>query len=101
MLADRHVLDTYLTPKQTAAVSEFMRVSILAEIDDQRGLAYRGSKARPYRWIGALTAYGVLLANIESLWASWWTLATIGRAVSSVQYISVLMYPNEATRTKP
>ena len=30
VLADRHVFDTHLTPKQTAAVSEFMRQSILA-----------------------------------------------------------------------
>ena len=28
--------------------------------DDQRGLAYGGMSARPYRWIGALTTYGVL-----------------------------------------
>jgi hypothetical protein len=33
--------DTHLTPQQTAAVSEFMRQSMLAEIDDERGLAYR------------------------------------------------------------
>jgi hypothetical protein len=96
VLADRHVFDTHLTPKQTAAVSEFMRESILAEIDDQRGLAYRGMKARPYRWIQALTTYGVLLPDIDRLWAAWWAVSTLGRAVSSVQYISALMYPNEA-----
>ena len=96
VLADRHVFDTLLTPKQTAAVSEFMRESILAEIDDQRGLEYSGSRARPYRWIRALTTYGVLVPDLELLWASWWALGTNGRAVSSVQYISALMYPNEA-----
>jgi hypothetical protein len=96
VLADRHIVDAHLTPKQTAAVSEFMRESILAEIDDQHGLEYRGSKARIYRWIGALTTYGVLLSDIESLWAAWWGLGTTGRAVSSVQYISTLMYPDEA-----
>lgn len=96
VLADRHVFDTHLTPKQTAAVSEFMRQSILAEIDDQRGLAYRGMNARPYRWIRALTTHGVLLPDIDSLWTSWWAVGTIGCAVSSVQYISALMYPNKA-----
>ena len=96
VLADRHVFDTHLTPKQTAAVSEFMRQSILQEMDDQRGLKYSGSGARPYRWIRALTTYGVLVPDLELLWASWWALGTKGRAVSSVQYISALMYPNEA-----
>ena len=94
--ADRHVFDTHLTLKQTAAVSEFMREAILQEIDDQRGLAYQGMNARPYRWIRALTTHGVLLADIDSVWASWWALSTIGRAVSAVQYISALMYPDEA-----
>jgi hypothetical protein len=96
VLADRHVFDTHLTPKQTAAVSEFMRQSILQEIDDQRGLKSSGSGARPYRWIRALTTYGVFVPDLELLWASWWALGTKGRAVSSVQYISALMYPNEA-----
>ena len=96
VLADRHVFDTHLTPSQTGAVSEFMRQSILTEIDDQRGLFYRGMHARPYRWIRALTTYGVLLPNIERLWTAWWALGTSGRAVSSLQYVSALMYPNEA-----
>jgi hypothetical protein len=96
VLADRHVFDTHLTPKQAAAVSEFMRQSILAEIDDQRGLAYSGMNARPYRWTRALTTYGVLLPDMDRLWTAWWTVSTIGRAVSSVQYISALMYPNDA-----
>jgi hypothetical protein len=95
-LADRHVFETYLTSAQTAAASAFMRDSILAEIDDQRGLAYSGMNARPYRWIHALTAHGVLLPDVGSLWTSWWALGTIGRAVAAVQYLSALMYPNDA-----
>jgi hypothetical protein len=95
VLADRHVFDTHLTPKQTAAVSEFMRQSILEEMDDQRGLVYEGSNARPYRWIRALTTHGVLLPDTDSLWTSWWALGTIGRAISVVQYVSALMYANE------
>jgi hypothetical protein len=95
VLADRHVFDTHLTPQQTSAVSEFMRQAILQEIDDQRGLTHEGMNARPYRWIRALTTHGVLLPDIDSVWTSWWALGTIGRAVSAVQYISALMYPNE------
>lgn len=47
VLADRAIFEKYLTSRQTAAVSEFMRQVILDEIDDQSGLAYQGSKARP------------------------------------------------------
>jgi hypothetical protein len=96
VLADRQVFDEILTARQSAAVSAFMRDAILAEIDDQRGLAFRGSRARPYRWIQAVTTQGVLLPDIEALWTSWWTLGTIGRAVATVQYLSGLMYPDDA-----
>jgi hypothetical protein len=34
VLADRHIFDVQLNPRQTAAVSEFMRDAILEEIDD-------------------------------------------------------------------
>jgi len=91
-LADCGVFDKHLTPKQNAAVSEFMRQTILEEIDDQRGLAYQGSRIRPYRWVGALTSFGVLLPDVDKLWAAWWSLDTVGRAVAAVQYISCLMY---------
>jgi hypothetical protein len=92
VLANKHVFDGHLTPTQTMAVSEFMRGSILEEIDDQRGPGYRGASVRPYRWIGALTTHGVLLPDVDQLWSNWWSIDTVGRAVAAVQYISCLMY---------
>ena len=70
-----------------------MRQTILEEVDDQLGLAYQGSKARPYRWIGALTTYGVLLPDVDRVWSAWWSLDTVGRSIAAVQYISCLIYP--------
>jgi hypothetical protein len=92
VLANRQVFDRVLTAAQSTAISDFMRASILEEIDDQRGLAYRGSGARPYRWITALTTHGVLLPDVNLLWNDWWTVDTVGRAVAVVQYVSCLMY---------
>jgi hypothetical protein len=93
VLADRGIFDKHLTRKQSDAVSEFMRQTILEEIDDQRGLSYQGSRTRPYRWIRALASFGVLLPEVDKLWAAWWSLDTVGRGVAAVQYISCLMYP--------
>ncbi len=92
VLADRHIFDLHLTPKQSAVVSEFLRQTILEEINDQRGLAFHGSRTRPHRWFRALTTYGVLLPDVERLWTTWWSLETVGRAIAAVQYISCLMY---------
>lgn len=93
VLADRHIFDLHLTPKQSAVVSEFMRQAILQEIDEQHELSFQGSRTRPYRWFRALTTYGVLLPDVERVWTAWWSLDTVGRAVAAVQYISCLMYP--------
>ena len=70
-----------------------MGKTILEEVDDQLGIPYQGSKARPYRWIGALTTYGVLLPDVDRVWGAWWSLETVGRAIAAVQYISCLIYP--------
>jgi hypothetical protein len=96
MLANRGVFETRLTPIQTAVVSAFMRQTILDEIDDQYGLSYAGINARPYRWIWALTTHGVLLPDVGDLWTAWWALATPGRAVAALQYVSALMYADDA-----
>src|SRR5258708_3262094 len=93
VLADRQIFDTHLTRKQGTAVSEFIPQTMLAEVSDQRGLRYKGTRARSYRWIGAVTTYGVLLPDIELLWTAWWSVSTVGRAISAMQYISCLMYP--------
>jgi hypothetical protein len=93
VLADRQIFEIHLTPKQGAAISEFMRQTILEEINDQRGLCYKGTRARPYRWVRALATYGVLRSDEDQLWNAWWSLDTAGRAIAAVQYISCLMYP--------
>jgi hypothetical protein len=92
VLADCRIFELYLTPRQNAAVSEFMRRVILDEIDPQCGLSFKGANARPYRWIRALTTHGVLFPDLQRLWNAWWSLDTAGRAISAVQYISCLMY---------
>jgi len=92
VLANRKVFELHLTPKQTAKVSEFIREVILEEIDDQRGLHFQGSRTRPYRWFRGVATYGVILPDIEHLWVPWWSIASVGRAIATVQYISCLMY---------
>ena len=95
VLADCHLFDAVLNPQQTAAISAFMRQSILEEMDDQRGVAHQGMASRPYRWIRALTTFGVVLPDVEALWNEWWMVDTTGRGVSIVQYASALMYPDD------
>lgn len=93
VLANRRVFEEHLNQNQAEVVSAYMRQAILEEIDEQRGLKYQGARVKPYRWIRALTTYGVLRPDMASLWAAWWSIETVGRAVAAIQYISCLMYP--------
>src|SRR5205823_5381620 len=81
-LVNGRILDGVLTPQEADAVSSFMRAVILEEIDKQRGLSFVGMRARPYRWISALTTHGVLLPDIDRLWTAWWSFNTVGRAIA-------------------
>jgi hypothetical protein len=96
LLADRGIFERVLTPAQTAMVSASMRRSILDEIDAQRALFHSGLGRAVYRWIMAVTTYGVVLPDIADLWTTWWRLDTTGRAVAAVQYASALLYPDDA-----
>src|SRR6185369_9210613 len=89
------VFERLLSPPEVDAVSVYLRGGILEEIDEQRGLLHGGMGARPYRWIGALATYGVLLPDLGRLWKAWWAAQTVGRAVAVVQYISCLVYDAE------
>jgi hypothetical protein len=86
------VFDRVLEPADTTAVAAFMRAALLEEMDEQRGLAFTGMGARPYRWFYALGAYGVILPDIPQLWTAWWSLGSVGRAIAAVQYGSCLLY---------
>ena len=101
-LANRRLLDAYLSPSQYRTVSDFMRQTILDEIDAQRGLIYEGSMARPYHWFRALATFGVIVPHIDLLWDSWWRINTVGRATAFIQYLTCLMYrENENPVFKP
>jgi len=92
VLANRHVFDEHLKSAQTIAVSQFMRLSILEEIRNQCGLSYERGHERPYRWLRAMTSYGVLLPDLNQLWKDWWAITSTGSAIAAVQYVACLMY---------
>jgi hypothetical protein len=94
VLANERVLGS-LSADQRGAVARFMREGLIVEIDNQQGLSYSGSEARPYRWIAALAGYGVLFPDIERLSGEWWSGDTRGRAVAVVQYGSCLIYDDD------
>jgi hypothetical protein len=95
VLGETSVLSECLSSDQCAAVLEFMRKSILKEIDAQDRLHFQGYPAPPYRWIRALNTYGVISSDIERIWTDWWSVGTQGQAIAAVQYVSCLMYEKD------
>jgi hypothetical protein len=90
------VFDGVLTKDQTAAVATFLREAILAQIDAQQGLSFKGSKSPVYAWFHAVSTYGLLRPDIETLWSAWWAVETPGRALAAAQYASCLIYDETA-----
>jgi hypothetical protein len=86
------VLDGLLAPAESAAVAGFMRRAILAAIDSQTGLSFKGKRADAYAWLHAFTTYGVLFSDLAALWSTWWAVETPGRAIAAAQYASCLIY---------
>jgi hypothetical protein len=90
------VFDGELTPNEAAAAGDFMRGAILARIDAQNALSFKGSKSTVYAWFHALSTYGLLRPDMERLWSKWWAVETEGRAIAAVQYASCLIYDETA-----
>jgi hypothetical protein len=84
-----------LSADQRGAIATFMGDGLISEIDNQEGLSYSRSGARPYRWIAAHASYGVLFPAVERLWDTLWDVQTRGRAVAVVQYVSSLVYDDD------
>jgi hypothetical protein len=90
------VFDGVLNQREAAAVGDYMREAILAQIDAQQTLSSKGSKAPVYAWFHALSTYGLLRPDIERLWSDWWSVGTVGRALAAAQYASCLIYDETA-----
>ncbi|MBI5818183.1 MAG: hypothetical protein HZA88_04285 [Verrucomicrobia bacterium] len=80
---------------ERAVVMRFMRDTILDRLDVEDSLAFEGSGASPYEWVGAFVSFGVLFPDIESLWTEWWQMKTSGHAVAAFQYASALLYEDD------
>ncbi len=93
--------DRVFSRSESVAVGTFLRGCIIEEIDEQRGMEHRGSRAAPYRWMRAMTTYGVLLPDFSALWWPWWSAETVGRAIAAVQYASCLIYESKANPVFP
>jgi hypothetical protein len=79
--------------ERAAAVSEFMRQTILEEATINSGSPSKVQRHDRTAGLGALTTYGVLLPDADRLCGAWWSLNTFGRAIAAVQYIWCLIYP--------
>ena len=90
------VFKSVLAPQEAEAVAGFMRGAILAQIDGQAGLSFKGSKSPVYAWFHALSTYGLLRPDIQTLWSAWWGVETEGRALAAAQYASCLIYDETA-----
>ncbi len=91
-LAKGKILERMVSPEQRERIFDFFRDSFLERIDQERGFDCRGESARAHGWLMRFNSLGLIVPDIERIWAPWWTLEAPGQAVSILEYCSGLLY---------
>jgi hypothetical protein len=81
-----------MNKEQYEASKEFMEDVILDRMDQETILKFEGMDSSPYKWVAALSTFGLVFTGIEKIWEQWWEISTHGHACCILQYISCLMY---------
>jgi hypothetical protein len=84
-----------LSPRQYAAAGDFVREAILARIDHESRLQFGRTSEATYAWVCSMASMGTAFPVIGDLWSEWWACRTQGRARGVLQYLSLLMYPED------
>ena len=90
------VFDGVLNQREAAAVGDYMRDAILAQIDAQQTLSSKGSKATGLRLVPRAVDVRAAARRHRALWSAWWSVSTVGRALAAAQYASCLIYDETA-----
>ncbi len=95
-LARRPLLEDCLTEARAEAVMAFMREGLLDRIDREDSLSHAGEHATAHAWFYRLGSFAVTFPALESLWRVWRRFETPGQAIAALQYVSCLMYDDNA-----
>jgi hypothetical protein len=85
-----------LSEKQQRAFERYASDAFLGAIDRGQRLRSEGSGAYCYDWFYEMGSFATVCPGLEPLWREWWTLKSEGRAIGALQYLSCLMYEDDA-----
>jgi hypothetical protein len=85
-----------LSEEQQRAFARYANDAFLGAIDRGQRLRSEGSGAYAYGWFYELGSFATVCPGFEPLWREWWNLNSEGRAIGALQYLSCLMYENNA-----
>jgi hypothetical protein len=84
-----------LKPRKYSAVGQFVCEAILQRISLETHLRFDCPQDAPYQWIAALATVGTAFPIVGDLWSRWWACSNEGHARGVLQYLSLLMYPDD------
>lgn len=84
-----------LKPEHYTAVGHFVREGILQRVGLETRLRFEHPQEAPYEWIAALATLGTAFPIIGDLWSRWWACSNDGHARGVLQYLALLMYPDD------
>lgn len=86
------VLEKMLTTDQRQRCFDFFKDSYLDRLDVERGFRYTRPGNSANAWIFRFNSIGLVAPVVSELWTSWWSMRSLGHAVSAIMYASGLIY---------
>ena len=85
------VFDRMLSEPRRERVYAFFHDAFLEHIDSISSIDLNA-----VGWIWRLNSLARIMPRIDSIWNTWWTIETVGRALAAIEYISAIIYmPHE------
>ena len=94
-LAHRPLYPDFLTDKQNNALMSFLVSVLIALMEKEKDLHFKGSGATPYDWATLHATLICLFPVAEAVWKHWWGLPTPAMAICAVQWLSAFLYDEE------
>lgn len=91
-LLNGDILSKMLNETERKRLFAFLADGFLDRIDLERGFKYQRPGKSANAWIGRFNSIGLIAPVIPTIWTTWWSMDSPGKAVSAMMYASGLIY---------
>lgn len=91
-LAFRPVHPGLLNAEQYQAMTDFLVGVLVALMQKEKSLSFKGSYASAYDWVRLHATLIWLFPSVKQIWDKWWSFETPEMAICAIQWLSAFLY---------